>query len=48
MKAYAHLYLLAGFFFRMRNVSGKSCRVNKITQFMCNNFFFPKIMPFMR
>ena len=32
---------------RMRNISDKSCRENKNTYFMFNNFF-SKIVPFMR
>jgi hypothetical protein len=31
----------------MRNVSDKSCRENYNTHFIVNNFFFPKIAPFM-
>jgi len=33
---------------RMRNVSEGSCRGNQNTHFVCNSFFFPKIVPFMR
>ena len=33
---------------RTRNVSDKSCWENQNTHFMFNNFFFPKIVPFMR
>jgi hypothetical protein len=33
---------------RMRNVSDKSCRENQNTHFVFSNFFFPKIVPFMR
>jgi hypothetical protein len=32
----------------MRNVSNKYCRENQNTHFMFNNFFSPKIVPFMR
>jgi hypothetical protein len=35
-------------FHRMRNVLDKSCRENQNTHFTFNNFFFSKIMPFMR
>ena len=35
-------------FLRMRNVSDKSCSENQTTHCMLNNFFFPKIVPFMR
>jgi len=31
----------------MRNVSDKSCRENQNTLFVSNNFFPPKIVPFM-
>ena len=36
------------FLLRKRNVSGKSCRENQNTHFVFNNFFFRKILPFMR
>jgi len=32
----------------MRNISDKHCRENQNTHFTFNNFFFPKIVPFMR
>jgi len=32
----------------MRNISDKSRRENQITRFMFHNFFFTKIVPFMR
>jgi len=32
----------------MRNVSDKSCKGNQNTHFVFNNFFFSKIVPFMR
>jgi len=32
----------------MRNVSGESCRKNQNTHFVFDNFFFSKIVPFMR
>jgi len=33
---------------RMRNVSDNNYRENQNTHFICNNFFFSKIAPFMR
>jgi len=33
---------------RMGNVSDKSCTDNQKTRFMFSNFFFSKIVPFMR
>ena len=45
---YKFLIISGTFLLIMRNVSGKSCRENQNTQFMFNNFFFPKILPFMR
>jgi len=33
---------------RIRNVSDKICRENQDTHFVFNNFFFPKILLFMR
>jgi len=32
----------------MRNVSEESCKENQNTLFVLSNFFFPKIVPFMR
>ena len=36
---YTFLIISHSFLLRMRNVSGKSCRENKNTHFMLNNFF---------
>ena len=36
------------FLLRMKNVSGKSCRENQNTHFLFNNFFFSKIVSFMK
>jgi len=33
---------------KMRDVTDKSCRDNQNTLFVISNFFFPKVMPFMR
>jgi hypothetical protein len=36
------------FLLRMRNISDKSCRENQNTHFVFSNFFFLKIVPFVR
>jgi len=48
MKTNTHFLLfLTQFFFRMRNVSDKSCKENQNIHFCFNNVF-TKIRPFMR
>jgi len=32
----------------MKNISDKNCREGQNTDFIANNFFSPKIFPFMR
>ena len=39
---YAFLFISRLIFLRMRNISDKSCRENRNTLFMLNNFFFPE------
>jgi len=44
IKTTRHFLLhFAHFFFRMRNVSDKSCRENQNTHFVFNNFFFENL-----
>ena len=45
---YTFLIISRSVLLRMKNVLDKSCRENDNTHFMLNNFFFPKIVPFMR
>jgi hypothetical protein len=45
---YTFLVISRPIVLRMKNVSDKSCRQNRNTYFMFNNFFSSKILPFMR
>ena len=45
---YGFLILSRSFLPRMRSVSDASCRENQNTHFVFSNFFFSKIVPFMR
>jgi len=45
---YTVLTISRSFLLRMRNVPSKVCRENYNTHFVFNNFFFSKIVQFMR
>jgi hypothetical protein len=45
---YTFLIISRSVLLRMRNVSDKSCRENQNTHFVFSNFFFSKIVPFMK
>ena len=43
---YIYIYIIRRLKVKMRNLSDKSCRENRNTHFMFNNFFFENIVPY--